>query len=159
MNPYLWLAGLLFVLACSAGSYRIGVKVERSEWLAKKVEVQEKIIYRDRVIEKEVPKIVTRVVEKRVEVEKEVERVVTVIPKVLAPDCVLPDGFGLLLASAANGIDPTAPGGASTFAGTYDCREVLAAVLTDLEAGWVNSQRLQGLQQWVELVTKESPSR
>lgn len=155
MNPYVILAALAFLIACSAGSFRIGMKVERSEWQAKELKVVEKIVERERVVTREVPKIVTKVVEKRVEVEKEVERVVTKIPDLLDPDCVLPRNMGLLLASATNGVDPTAPGGIATFAGSYRCDEAVTAILADYEAGAINTQRLAGLQAWAELVTKE----
>jgi hypothetical protein len=86
-----------------------------------------------------------------VTVTKEVERVVEKIPELLAPDCVLPDDYGRLLVSAANGVDPAA-GGSDAFAGTYGCREVLAATLKDLSAGWRNSARLGGLQEAARLV-------
>lgn len=154
MNPYVIIAALIFYGLSCAGSGRIGYKLRDASAQKERAEMAEKVIVRERVIEKEVPKIVTKVVEKRVEVEKETARVITVIPKLVAPDCVLPDGFGMLLATDANGIDPEAPGGAATFTGAYDCRSVLAAILKDLEAGRVNSERLAGLQRWVEVVTQ-----
>lgn len=157
INPYVIIAALIFYGVSCVGSGRIGWKLRDSDAQKERAEMAEKVVVRERVITKEVPKIVTKVVEKRVEVEKEVERVVTVIPKVLAPDCVLPDGYGFLLVAAANGIDPTTARGASALTGAYDCRASLAAVLTDLEAGWVNTERLRGLQAWAELVTKETP--
>ncbi len=40
MNPYLWLAGLIFVLACTAGGYRIGAKVTKADYQAKVIEQQ-----------------------------------------------------------------------------------------------------------------------
>ncbi len=157
INPYLWAAGLIFLALSCAGSFRIGMKVERSDWQQKELTRAEKVIVRERTIAVEVPKIVTKVVEKRVEVEKEVERVVTVIPKVIAPDCVLPDGFGRLLVLTANGLDPETARGANALDGAYGCREVLEALIRDHEAGGVNASRLQALQEWVELVTKDQP--
>lgn len=154
MNPYVLIAGFLMALAMLGGTFRLGVKYERGQQAEAKVKEVEKIVYRDRVIEKEVPKIVTKVVEKRVEVEKEVERVVTKIPDLVAADCVLPDNFGFLLVAAANGIDPASARGTDALRGAYGCREVLEATLRDLEAGYVNSERLAGLQRWVEVVTE-----
>ncbi len=156
MNPYLWLAAAIFVALCSAGSYRIGMKVERSDWQQKELTRAEKVIVRERVISVEVPKIVTKVVEKRVEVEKEVERVVTKIPDLVAADCVLPDNFGFLLVATANGVDTETARGTNALAGSYGCRETLEALIRDHEAGEVNAERLAGLQRWVELVTKEA---
>ncbi len=153
MNVYAILGVLLMGAAACFASFEIGAKVERSTWLAKEVKVQERIIYRDRVIEKEVPTIVTKVVTKTVTVEKEVERVVEIAAKVIPADCVLPAHYGGLLVAAANGRDTEAAGGADAPPAEYGCLETLDATLADLKAGWVNSARLAGLQQWVALAT------
>lgn len=158
MNPYVIIAALVFFALSCAGSARVGWKVRDADAQKERAEAAEKVIVRERIINKEVPKIVTRVVEKRVEIVKEVERVVTKIPDLVAADCVLPDNYGFLLVAAANGIDPQAARGADALRGAYGCREVLTATLRDLEAGYVNTQRLYGLQSWAELVTKEGPS-
>lgn len=158
MSPYVIggaaIGGVLLAVGLTGAGYRAGSAVKQGEWDEAELARAEKIVVRLERQVVEVPKIVTRTVVQEKTVEKEVERVVMVIPKVLAPDCVLPDGFGMLLASAANGVDPTSPGTTSTFSGTYDCRATLAAILTDLEAGWQNSARLTGLQEWARLVTK-----
>lgn len=158
MNPYALAAaaigGVVLAVVLALGGYKAGAAVVQSKWNEAELARAEKIIVRERVIAKEVPKIVVQTVEREKVVEKEVERVVTVIPKILAPDCVLPDGFGMLLVSAANGVDPTAPGAPNAFSGGYDCRATLAAILTDLEAGWQNSARLHGLQEWAAVVSK-----
>lgn len=115
----------------------------------------DKIIVRDRIIEKEVPKIVEKVVTRTVTVTKEVDHVVTKIEHDIPPDCVLPDNYGVLLVAAARGLNPDAPGVADALAGAYGCREVLAATLHDLKAGWINTARLDGLQEYVRLNTQE----
>lgn len=151
------IAGILVAVAIFMGGVKTGVAINENTTIKADLTRADKIIVRDKIIIKEVPKIVTKVVTREVEVTKEVERVVAKIPDLLAPDCVLPDRYGMLLVAAANGIDPTAAGGADAFAGEYGCRQTLAAVLADLQAGWRNSARLDGLQEWSRLVTKESP--
>lgn len=149
--------GLVIASAIFGFGVRVGAKLEENATIKADLTRADKVIVKQVEVIREVPKIVTRVVEREVTVEKEVERVVTVANSMLAPDCVLPDNFGLLLVSAANGVDPAAPGAVDAFAGKYDCRETLAAVLSDLRAGWRNTARLEGLQQWAKLVTEEKP--
>lgn len=157
MNLYVFLAGIALVIAVFMGGVKAGRAYEQNTTLRADLKHTNLVLVKQQQVIKEVPKIVTKTVTREVEVVKEVERVVTVTEKILAPDCVLPDGFGMLLVSAANGVDPAPAGGANEFSGQYGCRETLAAILTDLSAGWRNSARLDGLQEWAKLVTTEAP--
>jgi hypothetical protein len=157
VNIAIFLAGALAVVAIFMGGVKAGRAYESNTTIAadlKAVTVQKAAQV---ILVREVPKVVTKVVTREVEVVKEVERVVNVAEKVLAPDCVMPDGFGMLLVAAANGSDPAASGSVDAFRGAYDCRATLAAVLADLQAGWRNSARLEGMQEWAKLVTREAP--
>lgn len=155
-NPWIIVGFLVALIAASLGGGRVGAMLERGKWEAKELTRAEKLIVRQEVLIREVPKIVVKTVTKEVTVEKEVERVVTVVDKIIAPDCVLPDGFGMLLVAAARGLDPEAPGVADETRGTYGCRETLDATLSDLKAGWRNTARLDGLQEWARVVTSTS---
>lgn len=146
--------GILVAVAIFMGGVKAGVAYAESTTIKADLKRADKVIVQQQKLIVEVPKIVTRTVTREVEVLKEVERVVTVSEKLLAPDCVMPDGFGLLLVAAANGVDPEAAGAVDAFRGGYGCRATLAAVLSDLQAGWRNSARLAGLQEWAQLVTE-----
>lgn len=146
MNLYVFLAGIGIAVAIFFGGYESGKKIERLDRVQERATELDHVITQQQVVIREVPKIVTKVVTKEVTVEKEVERVVIASQHVLAPDCVLPGDFGMLLVAAANGIDPA--GNVDEITGRYDCRETLAAILSDLRAGWVNTSRLEGLQQY-----------
>lgn len=156
MIPLPWLLVAALVLAAGSGyvGFGLGKDVERLSWVARDLATAQKVIVKQEILVQEVPKIVTKYVERKVEITKEVERVVTVAPKLLAPDCVLPDGFGMLLVAAANGLDPETSSGLDAIRGSYGCNATLAAILTDLEAGWKNTAQLQALQQWADLVSK-----
>ena len=155
MSPYALVAGGVAMLGLILGSFHVGRVYERAGHTAADLVQAERVIVKQEIVVKEVPKIVTKTVTREVEVVKEVERVVTAANHMLAPDCVLPGDFGLLLVAAANGDDPTSPGATAHLTGGYDCRETLAAILADLQAGWRNSARLEGLQAWAKLVTQE----
>lgn len=161
MNPYALgaaaIGGVLLAVALTLGGYKAGAAVERDKASARELERAEKIIVRREREVVEVPKIVTKFVERKVTVEKEVERVITRIPQLLDADCVLPGNYGLLLVAAANGIDPENAAGVGSLTGPYGCREVLAATLLDLEAGWKNTEQLRALQRWAALVTQSDP--
>lgn len=150
------IGGLVIASAIFGAGVRVGQKIEQNTTLKADLKHTNLVMVKQQTIIKEVPKIVTKVVTREVEVVKEVERVVVASENLLAPDCVLPDNFGLLLVAAANGADPAAAGSVDAFRGAYDCRQALAAVLSDLQAGWRNSARLEGLQQWARLVTAEN---
>lgn len=151
MNIYAVLGGVALAVALFFGGVTVGTKIERLDRVQERATELDRVIVHQQIVIKQVPKIVTRVVEKEVTVEKEVERVVTASNHMLAPDCVLPGDFGMLLVAAANGWDPSA-GGVDEARGTYGCHETLAAILSDLRAGWVNSARLEGLQQYEKVV-------
>jgi hypothetical protein len=153
------IGGILLAMAIAAGGYKAGYAVAALDAAGKENARLDRIIVRERVVAKEVPKIVEKVVTKTVTVTKEVERVVTKIQHDIPPDCVLPDRYGVLLVAAARGLDPDAPGVADALAGTYGCREVLAATLADLRAGYINTARLEGLQAWARVVTSPQPSK
>lgn len=155
MNVYALIGGILIAVAIFAGGVKAGRAMEGIEWAQEKAARQERVIVRQQKVIVEVPKIVERVVTRERVVEKEVDRVVTVVEKAIPVDCVLPDNFGMLLVSAARGLDPETPGVADATGGAYGCRETLAATLADLKAGWINSARLEGLQQYVRTVTEE----
>lgn len=146
MNLYIFLAGIGLAIALVAAGFEAGRKVERLDAVQERATELDHVVTQQQVVIKEVPKIVTKVVTREVTVEKEVQRVVTVSSHMLDPDCVLPGDFGMLLVAAANGVDPT--GDIDEIAGKYGCREVLAAILSDLQSGWINSARLEGLQQY-----------
>lgn len=152
MNPWLIVAALSLAIASGFVGSRIGTNLERAEWERKELARAERIIVRQEVLIRKVPKIVEKVVVREKVIEKEVDRVVTVIESALAPDCVLPDRYGELLVGAARGISPDASGRIEEAAGEYGCREVLAATLKDLKAGWQNTERLAGAQQWAQIV-------
>jgi hypothetical protein len=154
MNLYVLLGGIAIAVAIFFGGYKSGHAVAELDATQARAAALDRIVVRQQVVIKEVPKIVTKVVTKEVTVEKEVERVVIASQHMLAPDCVLPGDFGMLLVAAANGIDPGA-GVPDEIAGIYGCRETLAAALSDLQAGWRNSARLEGLQQYEKAVTGE----
>ena len=149
------LAGAVVAVLLVLGGVKAGQAMEAQEWLTRDLTAAQKVIVRREVEIREVPKIVTKVVTKVQVVEKEVERVVVQIEKAIPADCVLPADYGMLLVSAANGVDPGTPGGVNAFSGEYGCRETLAATLSDLKAGWQNSARLAGLQAWASLVTRK----
>lgn len=155
MNIYVFLAGIAVAVALFMAGVKTGHTYAENTTIAADLKRADRMIVQQQVLVREVPKIVTRVVTKEVEVVKEVERVVVQSHHLVAPDCVLPDNFGMLLVAAANGVDPEAAGSADAFRGGYGCRESLAAILTDLSAGWRNSTRLAGLQEWANLVTQE----
>jgi hypothetical protein len=150
MNIYAVLGGVALAVGLFFSGVTVGTKIERLDRVQERATELDRVIVHQQIVIKQVPKIVTRVVEKEVTVEKEVERVVTASNHMLAPDCVLPGDFGMLLVAAANGVDPT--GSVDEIAGKYGCRETLAAILSDLRAGWVNSARLEGLQQYEKVV-------
>lgn len=154
MSPWALIGGGVAMLVLILGSFNVGRVYERAGVIEADLKRADKVIVRLETINKVVPKIVTKTVTREVEVVKEVDRVVTASHHMLAPDCVLPGDFGLLLVAAANGDDPAAPGSAAQYAGGYDCRQTLAAILSDLRAGWVNSARLEGLQQYEKLVAQ-----
>ncbi|MGE0358653.1 MAG: hypothetical protein AB7P08_17255 [Burkholderiales bacterium] len=156
MGPWALAAGAVLTVLLVLGGVKAGRALEREESLSRDLTVAQKLIVRREVEIVELPKIVERVVTRTVTVEKEVERVVVKIEKVIPADCVLPDGYGMLLVAAANGVDPDTPGGADAFAGAYGCRETLAATLADLKSGWKNTATLAGLQDWAALVTRTS---
>lgn len=155
MNLYALLGGIGLAIAIFFGGYKAGHAVAALDAAQDRAVQQDRVIVKLQTITREVPKIVTRVVTKEVTVEKEVERVVHVIDERIPADCVLPGDYGLLLVAAARGLDPAAPGVADEAGGAYGCREVLEATLADLKAGWTNSARLSGLQEWAHLVTTE----
>jgi hypothetical protein len=146
-------AGIAICVGCFGVGYKAGHAVAALDAAQEKVTELDRVIRVDRVVIQQVPKIVERVVTKEVTVTKEVDRVITLAGSMLAPDCVMPDNFGLLLVAAANGVDPSAPGVPDEAAGRYDCRETLTAVLSDLRAGWRNTARLEGLQQYEKLLS------
>lgn len=152
-NPWILVAAGIALIATAIGGFHMGRVYESAGNLSIALTQANKVIEVQQVITVEVPKIVTKVVTQEVEVVKEVERVVTRIDDAIAPDCVLPDNYGLLLVAAARGLDPAATGSFDEARGEYGCREVLRATLTDLQAGWRNSTRLTGLQEWAQLVT------
>lgn len=154
MSPYAIIGGFVAAVLLVFGSLKVGMAITQGQWDRAELNRAEKVIVRDRVLVEKVPQIVTKYVERKVEVTKEVERVIQVAPKLLASDCVLPDGFGLLIVAAANGLDPETSRGLDALRGSYGCNATLAAVLTDLEAGWKNTAQLQALQQWADLVSK-----
>lgn len=151
MNLYVLLGGVALAVALFMGGLKVGMTVEENTAIRADLKRADRVLVQQRVVIEKVPVIVTKVVTREVQVEKEVERVVTVANDLLAPDCVLPDRYGMLLVAAANGVDP-ASGGADAFAGEYGCREVLAATLKDLSAGWRNTARLGGLQEAARVV-------
>jgi 3-oxoacyl-[acyl-carrier-protein] synthase III len=151
--------GLVIASAIFGFGVRVGAKLEENATIKADLTRADKVIVKQTEVIREVPKIVTRVVTKEVTVEKEVERVIVASHKLLAPDCVLPDNFGMLLVAAANGADPGSSATFDAYAGGYGCTETLAAILSDLRAGWRNSARLEGLQEWAKLVTTEAPTQ
>ena len=154
------IGGLVMASAIFGFGVRVGAKMEENTTIKADLTRADKVIVRQEILIREVPKIVTKVVTKEVEVVKEVDRVVAQIENVLAPDCVLPDNYGFLLVAAAKGVDPAAAGESDEARGAYGCREVLKATLADLQAGWRNTARLEGLQEWAKLVTNvEVPSQ
>lgn len=157
----MFLAGAVAAATMLVGTFAAGMKAgrayEQNTTLKADLKHSNLVMVKQQTIIREVPRIVTRVVTKEVEITKEVERVVTITPQYLAPDCVLPDDFGMLLVAAANGLDPATPGSVDALRGAYGCRAALAAILADLSAGWRNSARLSGLQEWARLVTTEKP--
>ena len=150
MNPWILLAAAVALIASFLAGVGVGKDLKQGEWDSAELTRAEKVIVRERVIAKEVPKIVTKVVTRDVEVEKEVERVVTIIKTV---DCVLPPEFGRMLVNSANAIDGST-GGVDEAPGAYECREVLEAIAKDYGAGKRNSNRLAGLQEYVRTVTE-----
>lgn len=148
------LGGIFLAVVIFMGGVKAGVAYTENTTIKADLLRAEKVIVRTEMLVQEVPKIVTKTVTREVEVVKEVERVVTAAHSMLAPDCVLPDNFGLLIVAAANGVDPQAPGSTDEARGRYDCHETLEAVLSDLQAGWVNSARLAGLQSWAKVVSQ-----
>lgn len=145
------LGGIAIAVAIATAGYKAGHAVASVDVALERAANTKADLVRVQILEREVPKIVTKVVTETVTVEKEVERVIVQSQHLLAPDCVLPGDFGMLLVAAANGIDPAA-GGTDEISGAYGCREVLAAILKDLRAGWRNSARLGGLQTFEDVV-------
>jgi hypothetical protein len=155
MNIAILLGGVALAVALFFGGFKSGEAVKQVEWDQERAARTDAALVRVERQVVEVPKIVTKVVTKTVTIEKEVERAQAEVEKVIPADCVLPDGFGVLLVAAAGGVDPAAPGAADGPGAAYGCREVLEATLADLKAGWTNSARLTGLQEWAHLVTND----
>jgi hypothetical protein len=151
-------AGIAICVGCFGVGYKAGHAVAALDAQQQKNVELDHVVTVQKVLIREVPKIVTRVVHTETTIEKEVDRVITESHHMLAPDCVLPGDFGMLLVAAANGIDPAARG-VDGISGTYGCRETLAAILTDLRAGWINSARLEGLQQYEKLVSSPTTTK
>jgi len=135
------------MLLVIAGSVKSGYEWAKGEEAQRDLVRAEKIIVRQKIVEVEVPKIVEKVVTRTLTVEKEVERVVEKIVTIPA-DCDASE-LGLFLTAAANGFDPSRP--PDGFVGAYGCREVLAATLHDLRAGWINTTRYDALKDWVKV--------
>lgn len=150
LNPWALIGGALAAIAYSALLIGLGERIAEGKQAKEKVKVVTQELVIERTLRINVPKIVTKTVTETVTVEKEVERVVEVIPRVISADCVLPPGYGELLVSAAQG-NVRPPARIDEATGTYGCREVLTATLSDLKSGWVNSARLEGLQAFVAL--------
>lgn len=150
---YVFIAGMVVISVSFMGGVKVGRTMEKNVTIEADLTHANLVHVKQVILIKEVPKIITKTVTKEVKVTEVVERVITQIDKAIPPDCVLPDNYGMLLVSAAHGIDGSTPGGANDFAGTYGCREVIEATLKDLRAGWRNTVRLDGLQSWAKLVT------
>lgn len=140
--------GAVLLLGIGGGGFRLGSEIKQAQWDREKLVAADHIVRVDKIIQVEVPKIVTRVVTKTVTVEKEVSHVQAVVNENIPADCILPDKFGMLLVAAARGIDPDSPA-AAAISGAYGCREVLDATLRDLKAGYKNTATLEGLVAYV----------
>ena len=150
MNTVIFIAGVLFCMALFGVGYKSGSAVAGLEIAQQRAGELDKIVVRDKIIQVEVPKIVTRVSTITVTKTNEVDNVILKSSEVLSSDCTMPLGYSELLIAAAKGIEPST-GGSNGPAGEYGCREVLTATLKDLKAGWINSSRLEGLQERVNL--------
>jgi len=139
-------AGALALTGAFLGGYKAGKAIEQNDRLEAQVTEAARIIKVTQATVKVEREIVTKWRDRERVIEKETERVIQVIQKHIDPDCRMPDGYGLLLVAAANGVDPDGPG-AAPFTGRYDCGAVLAATLRDLEAGRKNTEQLKALQE------------
>lgn len=156
MNPWALLGGLVagILIACGIayGGYRFGVDATESKYLNAQLVAADKVIVRDRIIEKQVPQIITKYVQTTTTVEVTHEVTVKEIDDVLDEHCVMPHGFAELLVAFANSRDGQLPDSdaIAKYAGVYGCRETAKAIADDLRAGYINTARLYGLQGYVK---------
>lgn len=156
MNPYALLAAILGGIALACGlaysGYRFGVDATEGKYLNQQLTQADKIIVHDRIVEREVPKIITKYVQTTTTVEVSHETIVKEIADVLDEHCTMPHGFAELLVAFANSPDGQLPDSQAVtrYAGIYGCRETAKAIADDLRAGYINTARLEGLQGYVK---------
>lgn len=150
------IGGIFLAVAIFMGGVKAGRAYEENTTIKADLTRAAKVIVKQEVLIREVPKIVVRVVEREKQVEKEVERVVEVIRREVPRDCVLPERFSRVLIDFARKAADGAPGDADAPGAEYGCAEVLEATTADLGAGYKNTAALAGLQRWARLVTEET---
>jgi hypothetical protein len=145
------LVGALLVSGVFGLGWKAGSAVASLDAAQARAGELDHIVAVDRIVEREVPKIVTQYVQTTTTVTTETEHVLLKVSDTLSPDCIMPTGYGQLLVAAARGIDPADTTGFNGLAGTYDCRAVLNATIKDLAAGRRNTSKLGALQAVVKL--------
>lgn len=155
MNTTMWalISGAIFTVLVALGGFKAGESTSALECSAERARATDKIITRQEVIIKEVPKVITKYVQTTTTVENTYHDAQVLVPDLFDPNCVMPRWWGELFTNAANGIadDPRRAGQAAR---PYGCLETAKATLSDLSAGARNSAQLDGIQQWARIVTK-----
>lgn len=147
MNTTLWalIGGALFTVMVAFGGYRAGEASAGLDCAAKQALVTDKIITQQRVIIKEIPKIITKYVADTTTIERTYETTIKELPDVFDANCTMPKRWGELFVNAANGRAASDPGSATPSPASYGCLETAKATLSDLKAGSANTAQLTGL--------------
>lgn len=154
MNGTLWalIGGAIFTVLVALGAFRAGERSSELDCQAEKNTALDKIIVKQQVLIKEVPKIVTEYVQTTTTVENTYHETITKVPSVFDPSCTMPPWWGELFVAAANGqsFDPSRTVG--KVPGSYGCTETATATLKDLSAGSQNSAQLVGVLKWAQVI-------
>lgn len=155
MNTTLWavIGGAIFTVLVAFGGYRAGTATAGLECAGERAAAVDKIITQDKIIIREVPKIITKYIQTTTTVENTYHDSTVLVPNLFDSSCIMPSWWGELFVNAANGVsnDPRTAGKAP---GVYGCIETAKATLGDLKAGTANSAQAAGIQQWAQLLNK-----
>lgn len=154
MNTTLWavIGGASFTVLVALGGFKAGKADAGLECAAEKAKVVDKIITKQEVVIKEVPKIITRVVTETITTERTYHDAIKASADVFDPSCTMPPWWGELFVATANGQQFDATSRVGKAPARYGCLETATATLKDLSAGQANSARLLGVQQWAQLI-------
>lgn len=154
MNTTLWavIDGALFTVLVAFGSYKAGEAVAGLDYQAKLSLQKDNIITRDRLVIKEIPKIITKYVADTTTVERTYETTIKELPDVFDVNCTMPKRWGELFSNAARGSAPSDPQSTPPTPQSYGCLETAKATLSDLKAGTENTSQLSALIESAKLI-------